>query len=281
MSPAWPVRTGAGVPLIQASALRAGRQGWCPTIIDTNGDGVIGDYVGPRDPVDSARDKRIEHISYGIIPNPVDGSIWYAAAGVPGQIVRMSLGDSPPETCIAEVYEPPFENPQAPGQLGYTPRGIDVDRNGLIWTALGGSAHIASFDRGKCAVLNGPTATGQHCPEGWTLYQTPGPQMKNVNDPGNADFLYYLWVDQFNTSGLGANVPIAAAPRPIRSLPCCLIPRRWSSYACRTRSGSSRDGSTAASTTRTPDGRAEGCGRTSRRSRCGTWRAERAPRGRS
>ena len=184
-------------------------QGWCPTVIDTNGDGTIGEYVGPRDPVDPALDKRIDHISYGIIPNPVDGSIWYAAAGVPGQIVRLSPGDNPPDTCIAEVYEPPFENPKMPGQLGYTPRGIDVDRNGLIWTALGGSAHIASFDRSQCAVLNGPNATGQHCPEGWKLYETPGPQMQNVTDPGNADFLYYIWVDQFDTFGLGRNVPIA------------------------------------------------------------------------
>ena len=53
-------------------------------------------------------------------------------------------------------------------------RGIDVDRNGLVWTALGGNGHFAAFDRSKCAVMNGPTATGQHCAEGCTLYQTPG-----------------------------------------------------------------------------------------------------------
>ena len=58
-------------------------------------------------------------------------------------------------------------------------------------------------------MTNGPTATGQHCPEGWTLYETPGPQMKNVTAAGNADFHYYMWVDQFDTLGLGANVPIA------------------------------------------------------------------------
>ena len=38
----------------------------------------------------------------------------------------------------------------------------------------------------------------------------PGPQMKGVTDPGSADFHYYYnWVDQFNTLGLGENVPIA------------------------------------------------------------------------
>jgi hypothetical protein len=33
--------------------------------------------------------------------------------------------------------------------------------------------------------------------------------MKGVEGGGGADFHYYVWVDQFNTLGLGANVPIA------------------------------------------------------------------------
>ncbi|MFL2434558.1 MAG: carboxypeptidase regulatory-like domain-containing protein, partial [Vicinamibacterales bacterium] len=61
----------------------------------------------------------------------------------------------------------------------------------------------------QCQVLNGPTATGQHCPEGWTLYATPGPQMKGLRNNGSADFHYYNWVDQFDTLGLGENIPIA------------------------------------------------------------------------
>ena len=109
---------------------------------------------------------------------------------------------------VAEYYQPPFENDRAAIQ-GYSPRGVDIDRNGIVWTALSGSGHVAKFDRSQCAVLNGPEATGQHCPEGWTLYATPGPQMKGVTDHGSADFHYYHWVDQFDTLGLGENVPIA------------------------------------------------------------------------
>ena len=186
-------------------------QGWCPTIVDTNGDGVIGEYTEPGEPLEAGKDMRLDGFAYGIIPNPVDGSIWIARRlPVPGSIVRLDLGDNPPETCSAEVYEPPFENPDVdPSQWGHGGRGIDVDRNGVLWTALGGSGHLASFDRNKCAVRNGPTATGQHCPEGWTLYATPGPQMKGVTAAGSADFHYYNWVDQFDTLGLGANVPIA------------------------------------------------------------------------
>jgi len=93
----------------------------------------------------------------------------------------MTLGSNPPATCMAEVYEPPFYNPKAPGVSGYAPRGVDIDKNGVIWTALSGSGQLASFDRRKCKVLNGPTATGQQCPEGWMLYTAPGPKMKGVN----------------------------------------------------------------------------------------------------
>ena len=57
--------------------------------------------------------------------------------------------------------------------------------------------------------LNGPTATGQHCPEGWTLYPLPGPQLANVTDPGSAEASYYTWVDQFDTFGLGKDTPFA------------------------------------------------------------------------
>jgi len=183
-------------------------QGWCPTILDTSGDGRVGEYVGPDDAVDPTKDKRVTGFAYGIIPNPADGSVWFTRPYpnmVPGQILRLD-----PKTCLTEQYQPPFGVDTVPAsQWGHGPRGIDIDRNGIIWTALGGSGHIASFDRSKCKVLNGPIATGQHCPEGWSLHSTPGPQMKGVTSAGNADFHYYIWVDQFDTLGLGANVPIA------------------------------------------------------------------------
>ncbi len=183
-------------------------QGWCPTILDTSGDGRVGEYVGPDDAVDPTKDKRVTGFAYGIIPNPADGSVWFTRPYpnmVPGQILRLD-----PTTCLTEQYQPPFGVDTVPAsQWGHGPRGIDIDRNGIIWTALGGSGHIASFDRSKCKVLNGPKATGQHCPEGWSLHSTPGPQMKGVTSAGNADFHYYIWVDQFDTLGLGTNVPIA------------------------------------------------------------------------
>ena len=193
-------------------------QGWCPTVIDTNGDGVITKPWNEPDrdgavEIDPSRDTRIGSLdkfqrAYGIIPHP-DGSVWITRRfPVPGQLIRIERGDNPPETCKAEVYEPPYDPDGDPDRWGYGPRGIDVDRNGLVWTALGGSGHVASFDRDKCRVLAGPEATGQHCVEGWTLHQTPGPRMKGVEGTANADYHYYHWVDQFDTLGLGENVPI-------------------------------------------------------------------------
>jgi len=108
---------------------------------------------------------------------------------------------------LAEYYEPPLNNPNAP-TVGFSPRGMDIDRNGVAWVAMA-SGHMASFDRRKCkSPLNGPTATGQHCPEGWTFYAEPLPQLQNVSDPGSAEASYYTWVDQFDALGLGKNTPI-------------------------------------------------------------------------
>ena len=181
-------------------------QGWTALIMDTNGNGKRDAYVEPNQPVDPAKDKRFGGAFYAVAPAP-DGSIWGSVLGFPGAVVRLNPGPNPPETALAEVYEPPLGNPKAAVQ-GFSPRGMDIDRNGVVWAALA-SGHMASFDRRKCTgPLNGPAATGQHCPEGWTLYAEPLPQIKGVADSGSAESSYYTWVDQFDTFGLGTNVPI-------------------------------------------------------------------------
>ncbi len=175
-------------------------QGWTPLILDTNGNGKRDAYVEPNQPVDPAQDKRIAVSLYAVAVSPADGSVWGTVLGFPGAVVRVNPGPDPTHTALAEIYEPPFP--------GYGPRGGDIDRNGVFWASLA-SGHLASFDRKKCKVLNGPTATGKHCPEGWTLYPFPGPQFKDVTESGSAEASYYTWVDQFDTFGLGKNVPIA------------------------------------------------------------------------
>jgi hypothetical protein len=181
-------------------------QGWTALIVDTNGNGRRDAYVEPEAPVDPTKDKRLGGAFYSVSPAP-DGSVWGSMLGFPGAVVRLVPGANPPETAMAEVYEPPMKSASEPVE-GFSPRGMDVDRNGVAWIALA-SGHMASFDRRKCkGPLNGPKATGQHCPEGWAFYAEPLPQMKGVTASGSAEGSYYTWVDQFDTLGLGRNVPI-------------------------------------------------------------------------
>ncbi len=176
-------------------------QGWSPFVLDTNGNGRRDAYVEPDQPADAAKDTRIAANLYSVGYNPRDGSIWGTQLGYPGRVVRVAPGADPTHTSLTEVFEPPFP--------GYGPRGGDIDRNGVFWSSLA-SGHLGKFDRSQCkGPLNGPKATGKHCPEGWTLYRFPGPQFRDVQDDGSAEASYYTWVDQFNTFGLGENVPIA------------------------------------------------------------------------
>lgn len=179
-------------PDAPASLERA--HGFSEVTVDSDGDG--------------AADTPLVGFHYGIIPNHVDGSVWTAAPpgivtppGEPGRIHRYDrAGDR------HEAYVPP-----APG---YGPRGIDVDSKGRVWTALAGSGHLARFDRSRCAQTWG---TGAQCPEGWTLWPTPGPRFagappqpatQGATSDGGADMHYYLWVDRFDTLGLGPDTVI-------------------------------------------------------------------------
>lgn len=175
-------------------------QGWTPFVLDTSGNGRRDVYVEPNQPPDPAKDTRVVVTTYAVAVSPSDGAVWGTVVGYPGAIVRVQPGSDPARTALTEIYRPP-----APG---FGPRGGDVDSTGVYWVSLA-SGHLGRFDRRRCKVLNGPTATGAHCPEGWTLYQLPGPQLGDVPDPGSAEASYYTWVDWFDTFGLGRNVPMA------------------------------------------------------------------------
>jgi hypothetical protein len=131
-------------------------QGWTALVLDTNGNGKRDAYVEPGQPADPAKDTRVTSGFYAVMPNPADGSIWGSSIGYPGAVVRLDPGSNPPETALAEVYTPPLP--------GYGIRGADIDRNSIVWMSMS-SNHLGSFDRSKCkGPLNGPTATGNHCP---------------------------------------------------------------------------------------------------------------------
>jgi len=175
-------------------------QGWSPFVLDTNGNGKVDEWTEPDQPVDAGKDKRIAGSGpYAVMPHPTDGSVWYTLnvfAGTPG-FLRFD-----PKTQLSEFYAIPKE--------GIGVRGGDIDKNGVLWGS-GSNGALISFDRRKCkGPLNGPTATGNHCPEGFAYYKYPGPSFEGFEN-GSAEGSYYTWVDHHNTVGLGENVPISTA----------------------------------------------------------------------
>jgi hypothetical protein len=177
-------------------------QGWTALVVDTNGDGKRGEYTEPNQPLDPSKDRRLGQVFYAVMVNPADGSVWGTIRNNPGSIVRIDPGSNPPATAVSEIYNVPMP--------GFGPRGGDIDSKGVVWVSLG-SGHMGSFDRSKCkGPLNGPKATGDHCPEGWSFYQYPGPGFEGIGE-NSAESSYYSWVDQHNTFGLGNDVPVSTA----------------------------------------------------------------------
>src|SRR5438132_1333206 len=201
LSGTGPVAGWVNTKMFDETGDAAKSQGWSPFILDTNGNGKRDDYVEPNQPIDPAKDKRIVPGSgpYAVMPSPVDGSIWYTV-GVFGGTPAFVRFD--PGTGLSEIYNVPLP--------AFGIRGGDIDKNGVAWGS-GSSGHLVSFDRRKCkGPLNGPNATGDHCPEGWSLYKYPGPGFEGIGD-NSAESSYYTWVDQHNTLGLGENIPMSTA----------------------------------------------------------------------
>ena len=216
--------------------------GWCEQVVDTNGDGKItrpwndvrrvadlsalyntdtgggvvaraqaaaaakGRGRGPdpgaknviQGPYDPKADTMVHFSLYSMMPSPVDDSVWGVAEDFPGYLVQLQRGNNAPESCRTRVFKVP--------EPGYDPRGIDVDSQGVVWTGLAATSHLASFDIRKCKDLTGPQkADGSQCKEGWTLYQTPGPKMKGTDVP--ADFHYFNWTDSQNIMQMGKDTP--------------------------------------------------------------------------
>ena len=182
-------------------------QGWCPTVLDTNGDGVISPgWTEPDEPVDPTRDHRIAYGCYSPAVNAADGSVWCSDNGRDDNtLMRLDLGDNPPESCVAEVYMPP---PTVLNPPAYGSGGLHITGDGLVWQDWRGSGHFSSFDRSLCTVTNGPEATGQSCPEGWTFHRIDKPTFSNAEMPINSDESYLTQIDHHDVLGLGAETPV-------------------------------------------------------------------------
>ncbi len=186
--------------VFDATGDSARAQGWTALVLDTNGNGVRDAHVEPNEPADPTKDKRVVAGFYAVMPSPVDGSVWGSFRGTPSGVVRLNPGSNPPHTALAEIYNVPLP--------GFGVRGADIDSQGVVWVSLA-SGHLGSFDRRKCkGPLNGLAATGDHCPEGWSFHQYPGPGFEGIGE-NSAESSYYTWVDQHDTLGLGRDIPMS------------------------------------------------------------------------
>ena len=66
--------------------------------------------------------------------------------GFPGAVVRLDPGTNPPETALAEMYEPPVDDPKTPASRRAAATWIATACTGRRWPA--GTSR--SFDRRKC-----------------------------------------------------------------------------------------------------------------------------------
>ncbi|HSP66297.1 MAG TPA: carboxypeptidase-like regulatory domain-containing protein [Bryobacteraceae bacterium] len=229
--------------------------GWCEQTVDTNGDGKItrpwnvigrgadlaalygtdtagaapaagragkdGKGKGAAAPFDPKLDTLVSFSLYSVMPSPVDDSVWGVAEDFPGYLIRLQRGANPPVSCKTQVFKVPSP--------GYDPRGIDVDSKGVVWTGLAATSHLASFDVRKCKNLTGTMhVDGSDCPEGWTLYQTPGPKLKGTNVP--ADFHYFNWTDSHNIMQMGQDTPFLTGSNSDSLIGLDMASKKWTYF---------------------------------------------------
>jgi hypothetical protein len=128
--------------------------------------------------IDPATKKIIPGTGYGEAVSPVDGTVWYSSPQAGGPANKLYMVD--PKTDKITDYPLP-----APGRF---PHGIDFSSDGNVWTSTG-SGHIGRLN----------VKTGE-----WKFWENPGLKFKGTGaETGTTDFPYYLWIDQFNASGLG------------------------------------------------------------------------------
>ena len=251
-------------------------QGWTALIIDTNGNGKRNAYVEPNQPVDPTKDKRYGAAFYSVAPAP-DGAIWGSVLGFPGAIVRSTPARTrrrrrwlKSTSRRSTMRKQRFRDSRRAAGTSIETACSGPPLRADIWPAS-----TAASARGRSMVPRPPVSIA---PRAGRCYAEPLPQLKGVTDNGSAEGSYYTWVDQFDTSGLGANTPIDTGNASEGLL--ALKDGKWvvlrvpypTGFYTKWMDGRIDD----------PKGgwKGEGCGRPSARARPSTWRPARVRRAR-
>jgi len=133
--------------------------------------------------VDMDTKKVVPTNGYATAVSPVDGTVWLSVPVVDGPQNKLYMLD--PKTSKFKDYPLPL-----PGRLSH---GIDFSTDGTVWFSAG-SGHLGRLD----------PKTGK-----FTYWDLPGPKFTGTGDEtGSTEYPYFLWVDQFNTFGLGKDTVI-------------------------------------------------------------------------
>ena len=160
LSGTGPVAGWVNTKVFEETGDAAKAQGWSPFVLDTNGNGKRR-RIRRAEPAERSGEGQAHRP--GLRPVCGDAESGRRFDLVHGRRVRRAarlraLRSARP-ACRRSINVP---------TPGFGIRGGDIDKNGVAWGSAS-SGHLVSFDRRKCkGPLNGPNATGNHCPEGWS-----------------------------------------------------------------------------------------------------------------
>ena len=177
-------------------------QGWTPIVLDTNGNGKRDEWTEPNQPLDPAKDRRVVGALYGIGVNPKDGSIWGTVLTYPGYVIRVEPGANPSETALAEDLRA-ADAGLWPARLRHRPR---RHRLGAACERPHGQVRPQQVQGAAAGPRPRPAGTARRA--GRSI-RSPARSLPASKSTGSAEASYYTWVDQFDTFGLGRNVPWA------------------------------------------------------------------------
>jgi hypothetical protein len=133
--------------------------------------------------VDMDTKKVVPTNGYATAVSPVDGTVWLSVPEVNGPQNKLYMLD--PKTRKFKDYPLPL-----PGRLSH---GIDFSTDGTVWFSAG-SGHLGHLD----------PKTGK-----FKYWDLPGPKFTGTGmETGSTEYPYFLWVDQFDTLGLGKDTVI-------------------------------------------------------------------------
>ena len=218
-------------------------QGWTPFILDTNGNGKRDEYTEPNQPVDPSQGPPHQR---GVLRRRAEPG---RRLGV-GLLARLSGRHRPPRPASRTRRRPRSRKSTRSRRPGYGPRGMDID--------IQGRGLDAALERPSGELrppqVQGPQRAddrdGKHCPEGWTLYPLPGPQVRGrARARERRGELLHLGRPARHARPRQGHADRHRQRERVR----CSRSRtaRWSTSRARIRWASTPRGSTAASTTRT------------------------------